>query len=206
MLQRINNMAVKSFTLFDDQYNLIATIPLKDKRLILEAIVDYMFDDKEPSLKGHNLAIFNTLLHQLDKSKVQSKRRLKKEPKENQIETKIKPSKNKLNVSCFLFNIYKYIEDNLNITISGTNYELIEELLKVFSHETLCYAIDKTIMNGKKNLNYFFGIVKNWKNENLFSLEDIKAQEQKISSSKETEFERALREGNEIRKKDKNDR
>lgn len=173
----------KSFTFYEDYYNLVATLPKKDKQVLLEAIVDYVFEDITPSLKGHNQAIFNTLSHQLNLSKSNSKRRTKQEPNKNQNETEQQPTTNKTRVLSFKFNnninIYKYIENILNITISGINYEKIEELLKVYDDETLCYAVDKTIASGHKTLNYFFGIVKNWQQDNLKTLEEIKSQKKK---------------------------
>ena len=176
----------KSFTFYEDYYNLVDTLSQKDKQLLLEAIVDYVFKDIEPKLKGHNLAIFNTLSHQLNLSKSNSKRRTKQEPKENQKKTEEEPTTNKTSVLSFKFNnnkninIYNYIESNLNITINGYNYERIEELLKTYNEEILCYAIDKTIASGHKTLNYFFGIVKNWKQDNLKTLKDIQNQEKRI--------------------------
>jgi len=171
----------KSFTFYEDYYNLIDTLKKRDKQLLLEAIVDYVFKDIEPKLSGHNKAIFNTLSHQLDLSKNNSKRRTKREPNTNQNETEEKPTTNKTSVLSFKFNnnIYSYIETNLNIVINGYNYERIQELLKTYNEEILCYAIDKTIASGHKTLNYFFGIVKNWKQDNLKTLEDIKSSEKR---------------------------
>lgn len=184
----------KSFTFYEDYYNLIDTLPNKDKKILLEAIVDYVFKDIEPKLTGHNKAIFNTLSHQLNLSKNNSKRRTKQEPNENQIKTENEPNKNKTRVLSFKFNnnIYNYIENILNITISGTNYLKIEELLKTYSHEILCYAVDKTIASGHKTLNYFFGIVKNWQQDGYKTLEEIKANEKRIEKPIEQEDIEAL--------------
>ena len=111
------------------------------------------------------------------------------QPKTNQMKTKNKPKTNQkdnqkqthqdVDVIVNVNNIYSYIETNLNITISGSNYEKIEELLKTYNEEILCYAIDKTIASGHKTLNYFFGIVKNWKQDNLKTLEEIKEADNK---------------------------
>lgn len=172
----------RSFTFYEDYYNLIATLPKKDKQALLEAITDYVFIDKEPNLNGHNQAIFNTLSHQLNVSKSNSKRRTKEEPKENRNETEQQPKTNKTSILSFKFNnnIYKYIENILNITISGNNYIKIEELLKIYNDEILCYAIDKTIASGHKTLNYFFGIVNNWKQDGYKTLDEIKQHEKRI--------------------------
>lgn len=112
---------INSFTFYRDYFNLVDTIPSKDKRILLEAIVDYVFKDIEPNLIGHNLAIFNTLKNQLNLSKTNSKRRIKKEenintkeePKENQKETKKEPKKNKTSILSFKFYIYNFIFNKL---------------------------------------------------------------------------------------------
>ena len=63
---------VNSFTFYFDYYNLIDTLPIEDKKELAVAILDYVFKDEMPNLKGHNLAIFNTLSHQLNLSKTNS--------------------------------------------------------------------------------------------------------------------------------------
>jgi len=116
--------------MYFDYYNLIDTLPVKDKAILLIAINDYMFKDIEPNLTGHNQAIFNTLKNQLNLSKCNSKRRTKKgterEPKENQNETEEEPKENKTSILYFKFYIsnFKFINNN-NLLINK-----IEEWLK----------------------------------------------------------------------------
>ncbi len=74
---------VNSFTFYYDYYNLIDTLPIEDKSILLIAITDYVFKDIEPILTGHNQAVFNTLKSQLNLSKNNSKRSKKNEPEEN---------------------------------------------------------------------------------------------------------------------------
>ena len=86
--------SVNSFTMYFDYFNLIDTLPLKDKSTLLVAINDYMFKDIEPNLAGHNQAIFNTLKNQLNVSKSNSKRRnrttTEQQPKQNQMKNQKK--------------------------------------------------------------------------------------------------------------------
>lgn len=113
---------INSFTFYRDYYNLVDTMPDKDKKELLVAITDYVFKDVEPKLTGHNQAIFNTLKNQLNVSKNNSKRSTKQEPKENRKETenktKIKPNaqpkENKTSVLSFKFYIsnFKFINTN----------------------------------------------------------------------------------------------
>jgi len=194
-------MAVKSFTVYEEYYDLITLLDKEEQKELIIAIFEYMFEDKKPVLNNAQNKIFKNLKRPLDISKNNSKRSFgngapkgnqnatKNKPNENQKQTKNKPKTNQkdnqkqthqdVDVIVNVNNIYSYIETNLNITISGSNYEKIEELLKTYNEEILCYAIDKTIASGHKTLNYFFGIVKNWKQDNLKTLEEIKEADNK---------------------------
>lgn len=82
---------IKSFTFYNEYYELIDNLPTnEEKKEILLAVLDYVFNDIEPNLDGMNKAIFNNLRRPIDISKNQSKRRVKKtgeEPEENQRKT-----------------------------------------------------------------------------------------------------------------------
>ena len=169
---------VNSFTFYRDYFELIDTIPIKDKKEILCAIVDYVFKENEPNLEGHNKAIFNTLSHQLDNSKSQSKRRTKKEPKENQKETgtitEEKPNKNKTSILSFIFYIsnFKFIDNNdllKNKVLEWLEYKKqkkkpyteiglntllkkIEENAKIYGIENVVSLIDDCIANNYQGI------------------------------------------------------
>lgn len=136
---------INSFTFYRDYFNLIDTLPTKDKKELLCAIVDYVFKDIEPELKGHNQAIFNTLHYQIDGSKNNSKRSkghgapvgnknaLKNKPKTNEKQTENKPTDkpktNKTSVLSFKFYIsnFKFINNNtklINKLDNWFNYKL----------------------------------------------------------------------------------
>ena len=148
--------SVNSFTMYFDYYNLIDTLPSKDKATLLVAINDYMFKDIEPNLTGHNQAIFNTLKNQLNLSKSNSKRRTRKEtetePKENQKETETEPNGNKTSILSFKFNIsdFKFINNN-NLLISKIeewiNYkkQRKDKPYTEIGLNTLLKRIDKTV-------------------------------------------------------------
>ena len=119
--------SVNSFTMYFDYFNLIDTLPLKDKSALLVAINDYMFKDIEPNLTGHNQAIFNTLKNQLNVSKSNSKRRnrttTEQQPNNNREETETKPNEepkeNKTSILSFKFYISNFIFiNNNNLLIS----------------------------------------------------------------------------------------
>ena len=114
--------SVNSFTMYFDYFNLIDTLPLKDKSTLLVAINDYMFKDIEPNLTGHNQAIFNTLKNQLNVSKSNSKRRnrtiTEQQLDDNREETETKPNEepkeNKTSILSFKFYISNFIFINNN--------------------------------------------------------------------------------------------
>ena len=114
--------SVNSFTMYFDYFNLIDTLPLKDKSTLLVAINDYMFKDIEPNLTGHNQAIFNTLKNQLNVSKSNSKRRnrtiTEQQLNNNREETETKPNEepkeNKTSILSFKFYISNFIFINNN--------------------------------------------------------------------------------------------
>lgn len=105
---------IKSFTFYDTYYELIDNVPTNDKRLLLEAIFDYMFKGIDPNLEGLNKAIFNNLKRPLDVSRKQSERKTKKEPNKNQIKTELKPKQNTsmMSMSMSMSNIYNNIYFN----------------------------------------------------------------------------------------------
>lgn len=175
---------VNSFTFYFDYYNLIDTLPLKDKQILLVAITDYMFKDIEPDkLNKHNQAIFNTLKSQLNVSKKNSKIRVKNEnqtktktkPNENQNETKKEPKKNKTSISNNIYN-NTYLEgviggdeakivdlfQSKGIMYSNTPEEQnIVKYLTTVDEELIKECIEDTLIKNKGNINYIFGIIKN---------------------------------------------
>ncbi|MBQ6547288.1 MAG: hypothetical protein IJL74_04765 [Bacilli bacterium] len=134
---------INSFTFYKNYYELLDNLPKEDKYIMLEAIVDYVFKDKEPILDGLNKAIWNNLKMPIDTSKNNSLRSIgkgapkgnknaeKNKPKTNQKQTKNKPKTNRKgnrkqtnNISTFLFLI-----SNFNYLDKGLLREKIEEWL-----------------------------------------------------------------------------
>lgn len=117
---------VKSFTFYNNFFDLLDNVKREDKLILLEAIVDYVFKDKEPHLEGLNNAIWNAIKVSLDTSKSRS------ESGKNKTKTKKKQNKNKKetkkvtnNISLFLFLI-----SNFNYLDRGLLRGKIEEWLK----------------------------------------------------------------------------
>lgn len=194
-------MGVKSFTIYEEYFDLISLLEKEEQKDLLLAITEYMFTDKKPTLNDKEMKVFKNLKRPLDKSKNKSK----STSKQNQNEIKLKSNENQneiklkthhdvnviVNVNVYV--LIEYIESNLGITINGGYYlDILNNLFEDYDLETLKHAIDITVASGHKNLNYFLGIVRNWKNENLKSLEEIKANEKRIEKPIEQEDIEAL--------------
>lgn len=146
---------IKSFTFYKNYYDLLDNLPQKNKRKMLEIIVDYMFKNKEPDgLKKMDLAIWNNIKMPLDKSKKNSLRSLDNgAPIGNQNalkkQTKNKPKTNQMgnqkqtnNISIFLFllsNLYISNLDNKDII-----YKLFNEYLELRVKKK--YTLTETIV------------------------------------------------------------
>ena len=53
---------INQFPFYKNYYELLDNLPVEDKRLMLEIIVDFVFKDEEPTkLKGMNQAIWNNI-------------------------------------------------------------------------------------------------------------------------------------------------
>lgn len=81
---------IKSFTIYEEYYELITLLNQREQEEFLLAIVRYMFEDVEPVLNDRQQKIFNNLKRPLDVSKNKSKNARK----ENQKEIKSKSNKN----------------------------------------------------------------------------------------------------------------
>lgn len=74
--------------------------------------------------------------------------------------------------------IYDFVDENFGRTLSPLEYEKINSWLLLFSEDIIKYAIEISVMNGKRTFNYVEGILKNWKGCNYTTLEEIKNSEQ----------------------------
>ena len=146
---------IKSFTFYKNYYELLDNLHEKDKKKMLEIIVDYVFKNIEPKgLKGMNLAIWNNLKMPLDTSKNNSMRSIGKGAptgnknavkKTNQKQTENKPKTNQTgnrkqtnNISNFLF-LISYFKFNNNIN------NLLKEYLEVRIKNK--YTITNNVIN-----------------------------------------------------------
>lgn len=115
---------IKSFTIYEEYYELITLLNQREQEEFLLAIVRYMFEDVEPVLNDRQQKIFNNLKRPLDVSKNKSKNARKENQKEiksksnenqNEIKKEIKrdnTSKMSMSMSMSMSNIYNNIYFN----------------------------------------------------------------------------------------------
>lgn len=115
---------IKSFTFYRNYYELIKYLDNEERLKLYDAIVEYIFEDKEPKLEKLSKGIWINLKMPLDTSKNNSGRggrpkekvedsKTEKKPIKNRLKTDNKTEKKTNNISYFLFHIsnnkYKYI-------------------------------------------------------------------------------------------------
>lgn len=121
---------LEHFTFYKNYFDIIKYLKNEDKLSLFNAIMEYMFEDKEPNLDGLNLGIWNNIKMPLKttKNKVingkkggapkgneNAKQTTKKQLKSNQKTTKSTTKKQANNISLFLFLIssFNYLDRGL---------------------------------------------------------------------------------------------
>ena len=161
------NKNIKAFSFYKSYYEALKEIPEKDKKEIIFAMINYVFEDKKPKLKGINKVIWALVEPNLDKSKNKSNGNsgapvgnqnasktlenkgnddtIKKQSKNNQNSIKNQPLSHDISYS------YSYINNSLSYIIinnkNNTNniYNLFKEYIKL--REDNKYNISETIIN-----------------------------------------------------------
>ena len=115
--------AVKSFTIYEEYYDLITLLNVNEQKDILLAIMKYMFEDDDISLllSDKELKIFKNLKRPLDKSKNKSKSTIKIKSKQNQNEIKKKTHQD-VNVSNY--------DNNYVVNVNVNNKKFIKPKLE----------------------------------------------------------------------------
>lgn len=80
-------------------------------------------------------------------------------------------------------NIYDYIENNFNRTLSPLEIQKIDEWLLLFNEEIIKYGVSIAVMNHKKTFSYVNGILKNWQGSGYTTLEEVKQESKEIKPS-----------------------
>lgn len=161
------NKNIKAFSFYRSYYEALKEIPEKDKKEIIFAMINYVFEDKKPKLKGINKVIWALIEPNLDKSKNKSNGNsgapignqnasktpenkgnddtIKKQSKNNQNSIKNQPLSHDISYS------YSYINNSLSYIIfnNSNNKEVIYKLFKEYIklREDNKYNISETIIN-----------------------------------------------------------
>lgn len=159
------NKDIKAFSFYKSYYEALKEIPEKDKKDVIFAMINYVFEDKKPKLKGVNKVIWALIEPNLDKSKNKSNSNsgapignqnaskafenqekndiIKKQSKFNQNSIKNQPLSHDIS--------YSYINNSLSYIIfnNSNNKELIYKLFKEYIklREDNKYNISESIIN-----------------------------------------------------------
>ena len=204
---------INGFTFFRNYHDSLNDLPLEDKKEMLVAIDDFIFEDIEPEFTGFKQTIWKLIKPNLisskshsrlyqDKTKKKSKK-IKSKSNENQNEiSDILENKNKNKeenkkrkerekekedgdiIGTTTTNIYSFLEENFGRTISSLECEKLDSWTKEFNEEIVKHAIELSVMNNAKKFSYVEGILRNWKASGYKTLEDIKEYEDAIYSSR----------------------
>ena len=161
------NKDIKAFSFYKSYYEALKEIPEKDKKDVIFAIINYVFEDKKPKFKGTNKIIWTLIEPNLNTSKNKSNGNsgapignqnasktlenkgnndtIKKQSKNNQNSIKNQSVPHDISYS------YSYINNSLSyITFNNSNnkeliYNLFKEYIKL--REDNKYNISETIIN-----------------------------------------------------------
>ena len=187
---------IERFTFFRNYYDLIKELKANDRRMFLEAIVYYVFEDKEPNFNGLYKAIWQMIQVPLDSSKNKSKNAKKTKSNKNQNEIKLKSKEiDRVGVDTISIspstsisinniknnNLYEFIEVNFGRTLNGIEYEKISTWEDT---ELTRYAIKQAVLNNKFSINYIEKILSSYKKENIRNELEAQRREEKFQEEK----------------------
>ena len=185
---------IQKFTFYRNYYDLIKELKPSEKVKFLEAIVYYVFEDKEPGFKGLNNSIWQIIKVALDTSKNRSNNHKKKNS--NEFQNDFKNNSNEIqnnfseaisistsisNISNIDNNLFSYIEETLGRLLSPVEYELVSNWE---DNEVTRHAVKQTALQRATSLKYTQGILNSYKAKGLTTLEDIEADEKKFNEQK----------------------
>ncbi|HEO3048144.1 TPA: replication initiator protein A [Streptococcus agalactiae] len=81
--------------------------------------------------------------------------------------------------------IYSIAEQEFGQLLSPMEIETIRTMIKENNHDLIKEAIKRTKLQGKTNLNYVRGILRNWRDDNITTIEQIEAKEKSRKSKQE---------------------
>lgn len=158
---------IKAFSFYKSYYEALKEVPEKDKKDIIFAIINYVFEDKKPKFKGTNKIIWTLIEPNLNTSKNKSNgnsgapignqnasKTLENKGNNDTIKKQSKNNQNSIKNQSIPHDIsysYSYINNSLSyIIINNKNninniYNLFKEYIKL--REDNKYNISETIIN-----------------------------------------------------------
>lgn len=158
---------IKAFSFYRSYYEALKEVPEKDKKDIIFAIINYVFEDKKPKFKGTNKIIWTLIEPNLNTSKNKSNgnsgapignqnasKTLENKGNNDTIKKQSKNNQNSIKNQSIPHDIsysYSYINNSLSyIIINNKNninniYNLFKEYIKL--REDNKYNISETIIN-----------------------------------------------------------
>lgn len=171
---------IKAFSFYKSYYEALKEIPEKDKKDIIFAMINYVFEDKKPKLKGINKVIWALIEPNLDKSKNKSNGN-SGAPIGNQNASKTLENKGNSDT------IKKQSKNNQN---SIKNQSLPHDIS--YSYSYINNSLSYIIINNKNNINNIYNLFKEY----------IKLREDKEYNISETIINRLIKKLNEYGKTD----
>lgn len=163
----MDEIKIEHFTFYKNYYDIIKYLKDEDKLLIINAILEYMFEDKNPILEGLNLGIWNNIKMPLETTKNKiingkkggaprgnsnAEKTTKKQAKNNQKTTKGTTKKQTNNISVSIsISVSNKVINKLN-ELNNTKYKpTSEETLKLikgrlddgYTEEDLLMVVEK---------------------------------------------------------------
>lgn len=189
---------INSFTIYREYYDLITLLSDKEQANLLLAIVKYMFDDELIKLSNKENKIFVNLKRPLEKSKNKSQNANKNKSNQNQIQNKSKLNRDthqnvnvNVNVNGYVKDIYSFIEENFNRTLSPIEYE---EISTWEDNELTRYAIKLSVLNGACSIKYISSILNSYKQKNIKTVLDAQKDEIKFKNKNPKWIEKDIKE------------
>ena len=94
---------ISGFTIFRSYHEAIKELPKKDRGEVLIAILNFVFEDKEPNFTGYKKMAWELIKPTLIKSKNKSKNARKSKSNKNQFKIKLKSNKKQIKISGLLY-------------------------------------------------------------------------------------------------------
>lgn len=198
---------INGYTFFRNYHDSLNDLSLEDKKELLVAIDDFIFEDIEPEFDGFKNTIWKLIKPNLTASKNKSsnyqtrtkKKSKKTKSKSNEddvntsdlLENKNKEKKknkeiekNEEDVISTTTNIYTFLESCYGRTISSLEFEKLKSWIDDYDEGIVRYAIELSVLNNTKKFNYVEGILRNWKSCGYKTLGEIKDSERELYSQR----------------------